>query len=833
MKRIAIAFTVLFVSFYFSVDLPAKQRGLVVKFSNTNGSSKEMQLYSGYYALVIGCGDYRNSWPKLPNPVKDAREISSVLKELGFEVKLVVDPNGQQLRHTLNQLVTGPGRDPKKAIFVFFAGHGNTLTRFDGSKLGYIVPVDAPDPERDLTGFMNRSISMREIEEICTLIRSRHVLMAFDSCFSGTIFRAHAKKPSPHIRDQVLAPVRAFIAAGNENERVPDISVFKTCLIQGLTGGYADRNKDGYVTGGELGFYIKEEVIEYSEGAQHPHYGKIRNPKLDKGDFVFQLAASSAVTIEKPELPPAEAISKKTEKPKKPAPAPAEAISKKTEKPKKPAPAPAEAISKKTEKPKKPAPAPAEAISKKTEKPKPATAETISKKKTEKPKPATAKPWKKTKKPKLAPAKTTLEITSNVSGSRVFIDNAKTGRPIPLTVKGLSPGNHKVVVDAKGYEPYKREVFLRPGRRLSLKVFLEVLASGRGTIVVVGRPRGAEVSLDGHFAGVLPLRLFDVSSGSHLVSIAKEGYQEWSKTINLMGGKRQKVAVNLKPLTPAVSKPGGFSNLLGMNFVKISPGSFMMGGSIGVTELVDRYGGKEKWYKREHPQRLVTIDKAFYMQTTEVTQKQWVQVMGRNPSKFENCGGNCPVEQVFWEDVQKFIRRLNQMEGTNKYRLPTEAEWEYACRAGSTTSYFFGSEESRLDDYAWYSNNSRNGTSPVQEKKPNAWGLYDMHGNVWEWCEDWYGPYAPATKKDHDDRKDLPSGLGGSGGADISGAENEGSAFPALTDSNPKGPSSGVYRVTRGGSWNNSAGGCRSAYRSMRGPSSWSSARGFRLVKAP
>jgi formylglycine-generating enzyme required for sulfatase activity len=814
MKRIAIAFAVLFVSFYFAVDLPAKQRGLVVKFGNTNGSSKEMQLYSGYYALVIGCGDYRNSWPKLPNPVKDAREVSRVLKELGFEVKLVVNPNGQQLRHVLNQLVAGPGRDPKKAIFVFFAGHGNTLTRFDGSKLGYIVPVDAPEPERDLTGFMNRSVSMREIEEICTLIRSRHVLMAFDSCFSGTLFRAHGKKPSPHIRDQVLEPVRAFITAGNENEQVPDISVFKTCLIQGLSGGYADRNKDGYVTGGELGFYLKEEVIEYSEGAQHPHYGKIRNPNLDKGDFVFQLAASSAVTIEKPELPPAETILKKTEKPK---PAPAETILKKTE---------------------KPMPSPAETISKKTEKPKPAPAETISKK-TEKPMPSPVKIWKKAEKPKPSPAKTTLEITSNVSGSRVFIDNAKTGRPVPLTIKGLRPGDHKIVVGAKGYEPYRKDVFLRPGRRLTLKVFLEVLASDRGTILVVGRPRGAEISLDGYFAGVLPVKLSGVSSGSHLVTVAKEGYQEWSKTISLLAGKGEKVAVNLKPLSPVVSRPGSFSsNPLGMSFVKISPGNFLMGGSIGATEVANRYGGKEKWYKRELPQRLVTINKSFYMQTTEVTQKQWVKVMGRNPSKFENCGSNCPVEQVFWEDVQKFIRKLNQMEGTNKYRLPTEAEWEYACRAGSTTDYFFGNEEGRLDDYAWYSNNSRSGTSPVQEKKPNAWGLYDMHGNVGEWCEDWYGPYAPASKSDHNDRQNFSSrfGLvGGSGGSDISsGAENEDSASPALNaDNDPKGPSSGIYRVIRGGSWNNSAGGCRSAYRSMRDPGSWSYARGFRLVKDP
>jgi formylglycine-generating enzyme required for sulfatase activity len=186
------------------------------------------------------------------------------------------------------------------------------------------------------------------------------------------------------------------------------------------------------------------------------------------------------------------------------------------------------------------------------------------------------------------------------------------------------------------------------------------------------------------------------------------------------------------------------------------------------------------------------------MQTTELTQGQWERIMGSNPSYFEKYGNDCPVENVSWNDVQEFIRKLNQKEGTDKYRLPTEAEWEYAARSCRKAEVYAGtSSESALGDYAWYDANSGNKTHPVGRKQPNGLGLYDMSGNVWEWCRDWYGNY--------------PSG--------------------SVTD--PTGPSSGSHRVIRGGSWRVSAGDCRSALRRSVTPGVSYFGVGFRLARTP
>jgi len=219
-----------------------------------------------------------------------------------------------------------------------------------------------------------------------------------------------------------------------------------------------------------------------------------------------------------------------------------------------------------------------------------------------------------------------------------------------------------------------------------------------------------------------------------------------------------------------------------MRLVLIPAGKFKMGSPANEK-------GRDK---DEGPQRAVTISKPFYMNVCEVTQAQYNAVMGANPSGFK--GANRPVEQVSWNDAVTFSKKVSQKTGRT-VSLPTEAEWEYACRAGTTTCFSFGADDKDLGDYAWYRKNSGGKTHPVGQKKPNAWGLYDMHGNVWEWCSDWYAK-----------------------------------SYAKLVDKDPRGPKFGFKRVLRGGSWNFNAALCRSARRTWWYPARRFNYFGFRVV---
>lgn len=232
------------------------------------------------------------------------------------------------------------------------------------------------------------------------------------------------------------------------------------------------------------------------------------------------------------------------------------------------------------------------------------------------------------------------------------------------------------------------------------------------------------------------------------------------------------------------------TSLPDFSFVFISPGTFIMGSP--ETEL----GRSEDELPHE-----VTITHGFFLQATPVAQGQWKAVMGNNPSRFSPKGDDHPVESVSWYDCQKFIERLNSS-GEYVYRLPTEAEWEYACRAGKLSSCsegeiieLFCDHDPNLAAVGWYCGNSDRATHPAAQKKPNPWGLYDLHGNVLEWCQDWYGPY------------------------------------PATPQTDPKGPITGPGRVIRGGSWFSNAKSCRAAARFHWSPNAKSDFIGFRLVR--
>jgi len=243
-------------------------------------------------------------------------------------------------------------------------------------------------------------------------------------------------------------------------------------------------------------------------------------------------------------------------------------------------------------------------------------------------------------------------------------------------------------------------------------------------------------------------------------------------------------------------------------YVRIAPGVFTMGSPAG-----------ELGRGADEVQHQVTITRAFLMKTTEVTQEEWQAVMGANRSRFEDCGGNCPVETVSWNDAVDYLNRLSDAAGLARcydanrtfaglgclgYRLPTEAEWEYAARAGTQTAYHTGVNtqtlcnpvDPNLNLAGWYCRNAANTTHPVGEKQVNAWGLYDMHGNVWEWVQDWYA------------------------------------AYPAGAAVDPVGPAAGASRVVRGGSWSQDAQFARAANRRGNGPGDRDSSISFRPARS-
>jgi formylglycine-generating enzyme required for sulfatase activity len=245
--------------------------------------------------------------------------------------------------------------------------------------------------------------------------------------------------------------------------------------------------------------------------------------------------------------------------------------------------------------------------------------------------------------------------------------------------------------------------------------------------------------------------------------------------------------------------PGGAT----MEMVWIPAGTFTMGTT---EEEIDALNTEytTPWYSDEGPQHEVTITEGFYIGKYELTQEQWTSVMGTRPwsgdrNVVEN--PNHPAVFISWEDVQVFIAALNESEGSAVYRLPTEAEWEYACRAGTTTRWSFGDDESQLVEYAWYKANACDVGEcyghEVGMKRPNPWGLYDMHGNVYEWCQDWYG-------------------------------ETYYSASPSI---DPAGPSSGSTRVVRGGYFGLVELNVRSALRGDRTPDNRLPDFGVRLVR--
>jgi formylglycine-generating enzyme required for sulfatase activity len=397
------------------------------------------------------------------------------------------------------------------------------------------------------------------------------------------------------------------------------------------------------------------------------------------------------------------------------------------------------------------------------------------------------------------------------SVATVFVGGRERGTTAaPLA--GIAPGEAEVVLRAEGYRERRERMTLEADGEQTLRAIrLEPLPA---TLTVTANIMGAEVVVDGAVVGTTSggADLFEVTPTAKQLELRRSGYTPFVQRLALRPGGSADVSANLSrvpvaaaapaaasgsssPATgpaPAAGRSSGAARGCPVGYVRIAPGTFSMGSPPG-----------EEGRDDDESQHSVTITRAYCMKATEVTQGEWQSVMGSNPSYFTDCGANCPVEQVSWEDAVGYANALSRREGLPEcyagstfaglackgYRLPTEAEWEYAARAGTT-----GSRYGNLDSVAWYDENSGSGTHPVGQKQPNAWGLYDMLGNVREWTGDWYAAYA-------------------------------GSA------SDPLGAGAGSLRVLRGGSCLYDARFARAAYRSSDAPAYRSGDLGFRLVR--
>ena len=386
----------------------------------------------------------------------------------------------------------------------------------------------------------------------------------------------------------------------------------------------------------------------------------------------------------------------------------------------------------------------------------------------------------------LESAMATVSVTCPTPAVSLYVDKKSVGT-IPWT-GSLKEGMHLIEARKEGYRSQQRTINLSQQQRLD--VAFPELAAIQGNLSVNYKPFGADVYIDGKKVGQSPRVFNGILVGSHKVEIKKDGYDTDSKTVSILEGQPASLSGVLT--THASSSVSSGSSLTGktitipvkdgisIDMVRIGAGTFTMGAT---PEM-------ENPYNDEKPTRCVTLTNDYYIGKYEVTQALWQAVMGSNPSNRK--GDNLPVEEVSWDDCQEFISKLNRM--TSKtFRLPTEAEWEYAARGGNKSKGYQYSGSNNLSDVAWYRDNSGYKTYAVGTKQPNELGIYDMSGNVWEWCQDWYGEYSSSSQV------------------------------------NPTGANSGSSRVNRGGAVGNDARLCRSSCRANDVPGTHYSILGLRL----
>jgi formylglycine-generating enzyme required for sulfatase activity len=363
-------------------------------------------------------------------------------------------------------------------------------------------------------------------------------------------------------------------------------------------------------------------------------------------------------------------------------------------------------------------------------------------------------------------------ITSTPSMADIYLDDKLVGQT-PLILQECLIGKHNIRVSKNGYGDYQTSITVQEGRTNEVECPLSNLVTVK---LSSDNAPDAQVCVDGVEMGALRF-VKELSIGRHEITLKDDFYSDYTKTIEVTMSQR---SFNFTMLSASPKKKTFSVKGVSFNMITVAGGTFQMGAT----------ASQKNAAANEKPAHKVTLSN-YYIGETEVTQALWQAVMGYNPSNL--IGNDRPVEMVSWQYCQTFIRRLNDITG-QCFRLPTEAEWEYASRGGRLSKNYLYSGGNKLGDVAWYKDNASDRTQNVRSKKPNELGIYDMSGNVSEWCQDWFGSY---------ENKDV---------------------------TNPTGPRYGSTRVIRGGSKYTQASYCRSTFRSSNKPGEPFYSVGLRLV---
>lgn len=391
----------------------------------------------------------------------------------------------------------------------------------------------------------------------------------------------------------------------------------------------------------------------------------------------------------------------------------------------------------------------------------------------------------------LKSAKALLIVKTTTPGARIYINEEDRGEN--QWQGELMPATYLIEVRKDGFRSVTQSVTL--AKQEKREVVLPALMPLSGSLNVNFDPLDANVYLDGKLVGKSPNIFSEILVGKHSIKITKDGFADYEGEVLVLDNQQTSVVGRLQKEQPAAEEVPDNKSLTflvqGVKFtlVKVQGGTFTMGAT-------SEQGNDAE--SDERPAQQVTLSD-YYIGQTEVTQALWEAVMGSNPSLDE--GDDLPVEGVSWEECQTFIKKLNSMLsnelGGKRFALPTEAQWEFAARGGMESKGYKYAGSNQLSVLAWSESNSNRSTHPVAQKQPNELGLYDMSGNVYEWCSDWYGDYSIAEKM------------------------------------NPKGPNRGSYRVIRGGAWCHNAGCCRVSYRANYLPTNKGNGIGLRLCLIP